>query len=38
MLDLKNRFHGIKHSQLQIAGILLLIFLAVFMLWINYAI
>ena len=37
MLDLKNRFHGIKHSQLQIAGILLLIFLAVFMLWFNYA-
>ena len=33
MHDLKNKFREIKYSQLQISGIFLLIFLAVFMLW-----
>lgn len=37
MSDIKNRFSGIKHSQLQVAGILVLVFLAVFMLWFHYA-
>ena len=33
MPDLKNRIRGIKHSQLQTAGILLLLLLAVLLLW-----
>ena len=37
MLKLKNRFHLFKSSFLQVAGILLLIILAVFMLWFNNA-
>ena len=36
MPDFKKRFHGIKHSQLQVAGILLLILLAAFLLWFNH--
>ena len=37
MLKFKNRFHLFKSSHVQIAGVLLLIFLAVFMLWFNNA-
>ena len=37
MLKFKNRFHLFKSSLLQVAGILLLIILAVFMLWFNSA-
>ena len=33
MPDLKNRIRGIKHSQLQAAGIVLLLLLAVLLLW-----
>ena len=35
MSKLKNRFHIFKKSHLQVAGVLLLILLAVFLLWFN---
>ena len=37
MLKYKNKFQLLQKSQIHIAGILLLIFLAVFMLWFNQA-
>ena len=37
MPDFKNRFHRVKHSQLQVTGIVLLFFLAVLLLWFNNA-
>ena len=37
MIKFKNRFHLLKSSLLPVAGILLLIILAVFMLWFNNA-
>ena len=33
MPDMKNKSHGIKYSQLQVAGILLLLLLAVLLMW-----
>ena len=35
MPDLKNKFHMVKKSYLEFAGILLLILLAIFLLWFN---